>query len=452
MRELPPPAHREAQPRLEDDRRAVVLVLLDGLGDRPQTDLGGLTPLEAARLPVLDKLARRGACGLHVPFGPGRAAASEVAHWAIFGYEAIPFCGRAVLEALGHGLAVNDSDPRLYTALRTSESRDGAVWITGRAEPDDEADARRLLAALPQIAGDHIFELEWMRLGEGILRLPGASAEAAAISDSDPFFEDRQPWLLPLPLAGAESAAAAAAAGLAEYLRAARAFLASNEINAVRVRRGLPALDTLTTKWAGARRPLPTFQDRVGMAGALVSSSALYRGFARLLAMKSIDVITDPDPGRDLAGRLAAAADLLQAAAAFVHVHTKVVDEAGHSRRPDAKRRVLEALDPALAALLEPPFNGAVVAVTGDHATPSSGGVLHTGDPTPLLVIGGAVRPDAVRDFSEAGCASGSIGTIRAADLLPLLLGHANRARFLGARATAHDTLGFPDHPEPLLL
>ncbi len=429
----------------------MVLVLLDGLGDRPQSDLGGLTPLEAARLPVLDQLARSGACGLHVPFGPGRAAASEVAHWAIFGYEGIPFCGRAVLEALGHGLPVDDSDPRLYAALRTSQTRDGVVWITGRAEPDDEADARRLLAALPQASGDQIFELEWVRLGEGILRLPGAGAEAAAVSDSDPFFEDRQPWLLPRALAGAGPPAAAAAARLAEYLRAARLVLVGHETNAGRIRNGLPALDTLTTKWAGARRPLPSFQDRVGVSGAMVTSSALYRGFARLLTMESIDIATDPDPGRDLAARLAAAAALLQAGATFVHVHIKVVDEAAHSRRPDAKRRVLEALDPALAALLEPPFSGAVVAVTGDHATPSSGGVIHTGDPTPLLVVGGAVRPDAVTDFSEAGCASGSIGTIRAADLLPLLLGHANRARFLGARATAEDTLGFPDHPEPLL-
>ncbi|MDQ6921233.1 MAG: phosphoglycerate mutase [Candidatus Dormibacteraeota bacterium] len=429
----------------------MVLVLLDGLGDRAQSDLGGLTPLEAARLPVLDELAKRGACGLHVPFGPGRAAASEVAHWAIFGYAETPFCGRAVLEALGHDLVVDDTDPRLYAALRTSEVREDAVWITGRAGREDESDARKLLTALPQSFGGQGFELTWLRLGEGILRLPGAGAAAAAISDSDPFFEDRQPWLLPLALAGARPAATAAAAGLAEYLREARRVLAAHGLNRSRVQRGQPALDTLTTKWAGARLPLPTFQERVGMPGAIVTSSALYRGFARLLAMESIDVSTDPDPGRDLAARLAAGAALLGAGAAFVHIHTKVVDEAGHSRRPNAKRRVLEALDPALAALLEPPFNDSVVAVTGDHATPSSGGVLHTGDPTPLLVIGGAVRADAVREFGESGCASGSIGTIRAADLLPILFGHANRPRFLGARATAEDTVGFPDHPQPLL-
>ena len=446
---MPAPGYGEGEPRLEDDRLPVVLVLLDGLGDRAQPELGGRTPLEAARTPVLDELARRGACGLHVPLGPGRAPASEIAHWAIFGYEGVPFPGRAVLEALGFGLAVDDSDPRLYAALRTSTTRGREVWITGRAGAADADDARRLLADLPPAAG---FELEWVRLGEGILRLPGAGPEAAAITDSDPFFEDRQPWLRPCALAGSYAAAAARAQALATYLLAARRELAGHPVNRERARRGLPALDTLTTKWAGARLPLPAFAERVGTRGGIVTSSALYRGFASLLAMDHRDLATNADPGRDMAERLLAAGDLLGGGTSFVHVHTKVVDEAGHSRRPGAKLEALEALDSALAALLEPPFDQAVVAVTGDHATPSSGGVIHTGDPTPLLVAGGAVRPDAVDEFGEAPCAQGSIGTLRASELLPLLLGHANRARFLGARATAADTLGFPDEVEPLLL
>ena len=445
---MPAPGYGEGQPRLEDDRLPIVLVLLDGLGDRAQAELGGRTPLEAARTPVLDSLAMRGACGLHVPMGPGRAPASEVAHWAIFGYEDLPFPGRAVLEALGLGLAVPDPDPRLYAALRTSALRDGAVWITGRAAAADEADARLLLADLAPGKG---FELEWIRLGEGILRLAGAGPEAAAITDSDPFFEDRHPWLRPRPRAGAGPAAAVSAADLSGYLLAARRELGDHPVNRDRMRRGLPSLDTLTTKWAGARLPLPAFADRVGTRGGMVTSSSLYRGFAKLLSMDHLDPPTDPDPGRDLAARLVAAGDLLGRGAAFVHVHTKVIDEAAHSRRPNAKLKVLEALDPVLSALLDPPFDRAVVAVTGDHATPSSGGVIHTGDPTPILVVGGAARPDSVHEFGERSCARGSIGVLRASDLLPLLLGHANRARFLGARATAADTLGFPDEVEPLL-
>ena len=66
-------------PRFEDDRLPAMLVILDGLGDRPVPQLGGRTPSEAARTPVLDELARRGASGWHVPLGWGRAPASELA-------------------------------------------------------------------------------------------------------------------------------------------------------------------------------------------------------------------------------------------------------------------------------------------------------------------------------------------------------------------------------------
>ncbi|MQA17828.1 MAG: phosphoglycerate mutase, partial [Pseudonocardiaceae bacterium] len=86
------------QPRLDDDRLPVVLIILDGLGDRPIPELAGATPAEAARTPVLDAIVASGASGWHLPFGWGRAASSERANWALFGYADTPFPGRAVLE------------------------------------------------------------------------------------------------------------------------------------------------------------------------------------------------------------------------------------------------------------------------------------------------------------------------------------------------------------------
>ena len=88
---------------MNDDRLPILLVILDGLGDRACVELAGQTPCEAARTPQLDALAQRGVSGVHVPFGPGRATSSEHAHWSLFGCEAIPFPGRAAIEALGVG-------------------------------------------------------------------------------------------------------------------------------------------------------------------------------------------------------------------------------------------------------------------------------------------------------------------------------------------------------------
>ena len=135
--------------------------------------------------------------------------------------------------------------------------------------------------------------------------------------------------------------------------------------------------------------------------------------------------------------------------AQFVHVHTKVTDEAGHTKNPYAKRDALEALDPGLAGL-EALADRAIVMVTGDHATPSVHGVLHTGDPTPLLLVGPTVRADDVVEFGERPARQGWFGVVQAHEVMPLLFNQANRPMFLGHRVTPRQTLALPDHPEPM--
>jgi 2,3-bisphosphoglycerate-independent phosphoglycerate mutase len=438
-------AYGETQPRLLDDRMSVVLVVLDGLGDRPVPDLGDRTPAEAAHTPVLDALAARGCSGWHLPFGWGRAPASELAHWSMFGFGAVPFPGRAVLEGLGAGLEVPLGVAVSYAALRTSRVEDGRVWITGRCAPDDEADAAALFDALAPVAAEHGVELRSLgRRGEALLTVPGH--DDGSVTDSDPFFEDRHPWLAVQPCT---PTAGPTASTLTAFLRAARRTLVGHPVN--RRRRGRPPLDVLTTKWSGRRDPVPSFTELTGVAGAAVTSTGLYRGIAALLGMSARHLAPAPDVGTDLAARLAAAGDLIAAGARFVHVHTKATDEAGHTKRPRAKLEVLEAADPGLAGLLDL-ADHAVVAVTGDHATPSTGGVLHTGDPTPLVVAGPAVRPDPVTTFGESSAAAGWYGRVGADELLPLLFGHANRPDFLGHRPSPRRTLALPDDPEPMVV
>jgi 2,3-bisphosphoglycerate-independent phosphoglycerate mutase len=444
-----PPGYGETQPRLDDDRLPVVLVVLDGLGDRPVPELGGRTPSEAADTPVLDALAARGASGWHLPFGWGRAPSSELAHWAMFGFADVPFPGRAVLEALGAGVDVPPGVAVTHAALRTARTDDaGRVWITGRIGPDDTDDAARLLDDLAGLARRHDAQLTPLpRRGEALLALTGHAS--GAVTDSDPFFEDRHPWLRVLPLSDAPEAAPTAAA-LEALLRDARAALRAHPVNHARTDRGLPALEVLTTKWSGVRSPIPSFTAQNGVAGAAVTSTGLYRGLASVLGMASRHLRPGEDVAADLRARLAAADELIEAGARFVHVHIKATDDAGHTKRPRAKLDVLEAADRGLAGLLDL-AGRAVVAVTGDHATPSTGGVLHTGDPTPLVVAGPTVRPDAVTAFGEAPAHAGWYGVVTARELLPLLMGHANRAAFLGHRAGPRPTVALPDDPEPML-
>lgn len=431
---------------MSGDRIPAVLVILDGLGDRPVPELGGRTPSEAARTPVLDELARRGASGWHVPLGPGRAPSSELAHWSLLGYEGEPFPGRAVLEGLGAGLDVPEGEAVVHAALRTSRPDGDLVRVTGRPGREDRADADALLDELGASAQTDLVRLHALPgPGEALLRFPGHAS--GDVSDSDPFFEDLHPWLRPV----ARSAAGEAlAADLTAFLLEARALLAASPVNRARAARGAAPLDLLTTKWAGVRGPLPSFAEVTGVSGGAVTSSGLYRGLARLLGLRSVDVRSRADdPAAEMRERVAAAEALIGDGARFVHVHTKATDEAGHTKDPYAKRDVLAAIDEGLAGLL-PLAGRAVVAVTGDHATPSTGGVLHTGDPTPFVMAGGAVRPDGVTALGEAPARDGDLGTLRAADVLPLLFSAAGRPAFLGHRIGPRPTTALPDDPEPM--
>jgi 2,3-bisphosphoglycerate-independent phosphoglycerate mutase len=441
------PGYGESQPPVEDDRLPVMLLVLDGLGDRPVPELGGRTPAEAARTPVLDELVRRGASGWHVPFGWGRAPSSELSHWALFGYGEQPFPGRAVLEGLGAGIDVPCGVAAVHGALRTSRVAGDLVRVTGRAAAADGDDAARLIAELAPTAAEHSVLIHPLSRPGEVLLLFSRHAHGD-VTDSDPFFEHLHPWLRPLASA---PEAEPLAADLRSLLLRVRAVLVASEVNAARSHRGLPALDLLTTKWAGVRRPLPSFAQVVGVPGGAVISSGLYRGFARLLGLARRELAPGNDLTREMTARVAAGAELHGEGAAFVHVHTKAPDEAGHSKLPYAKRDVLEAIDAGLAPLLDL-TGGAVVAVTGDHATPSTGGVLHTGDPSPFVVAGGAVRADRVSHFGEAFARHGDLGILRAVDVLPLLLGAANRPAFLGHRTSALRTWALPDGPDPFRL
>jgi 2,3-bisphosphoglycerate-independent phosphoglycerate mutase len=447
---MKPAGYGETQPRLSDDRLPIVLVILDGLGDRPIPELEGRTPAEAANTPHLDAMARVGASGWHLPFGWGRAPASELSHWAMFGYADVPFPGRAVLEALGAGIDVDPDIAVTHAALRTSRRDGDRLWITGRAAPADEADAAELLAELGSVMAAHGMTLQPLG-GRGEALLSAPAHHCADVTDSDPLFETFHPWMQPVPTVATTPGGTAFATSLTGALRTARAHLLGSHINAARRQRGLPALDVLTTKWSGRYDGIPSFTDQVGIAGAAVTSTRLYRGIATALGMTSIHLRPLDDLEDDLAARLRAADRLLADGARFVHVHTKATDEAGHTKEPYAKRDALEGIDRGLASLADL-AERAIVAVTGDHATPSTHGVMHTGEPTPLVVAGPTVRADEVTEFGELPARQGWWGRVRADELLALLLGCANRPVFLGHRITARPVIALADTPLPMPL
>jgi 2,3-bisphosphoglycerate-independent phosphoglycerate mutase len=181
--------------------------------------------------------------------------------------------------------------------------------------------------------------------------------------------------------------------------------------------------NVVTLKWWGRPRDVPTFEQRHGLRGTFIASSAFLRG-------------------------LALARERLDAGDTFVFCHVKSADAAGHTKDPRQKQEMIEILDGALDDL---PTDRAIVCLTGDHATPASPDVIHSGDPVPFIVAGPGVRADRVTEFGESTCAHGILGHLRGPDMMPVLLNAADRPLFLGSRPTPFDGAdGYPSILDPL--
>ena len=421
--------------------RSIVVLLLDGLGDRASAAHGGRTANEAAWTPCLDALAAGGSCGLLWPLGPGRAPSSEVAHWAMLGCPAEESPGRAVMEALGHGQEVADGDVLAFAALRLAERRGDALWATGSPGPSDGWAAEALAAAAPPVRMEGLgLSVQPLgppaRPGEGILRVSGGGHDA--VTDTDPFFRDRQPVMRPVALAP-EAAATA---------RAAEAWSRA----AVRAAPGGRGLTAVTLKWWGRLRPAPAFRDRHGMDSVIVGASPFLGGLARCLEMAFVPAPEDADPAATLRDRIGRARRALDDGATFVLCHVKAPDEAGHTKDPRVKRETIERLDTAFRDCGDR-LGDAILCVTGDHATPTDPEVIHSGDPVPFLVSGPGVRADRVARFGELDFGAGILGRIAGRDVMPLLLNAADRPLYLGSRPTpVPGAAGVPATVEPLPL
>jgi 2,3-bisphosphoglycerate-independent phosphoglycerate mutase len=410
----------------------IVVFLLDGLGDRAHDVLGGKTGNEAATTPNLDRLAAAGSCGVLYAVGPGRAPSSEVAHWSMLGYRPDEFPGRAVFEALGRGQAVSDEHVFGYAALRPAERRDDGWWLTGR--PDSERDAEEAQRLVERCDGIEIdgltFSLEHVWRGEAVLRIGGGADER--VTDTDAFFRAWHPMLRPLPFVPeAERTALACEQWTREVMRR----LEGERFNVI------------TLKWFGRPRRVPSFLERHGVTGAFAADSAFLRGLGIALGLEAIEAPETDDPVADLRRRVDLVRERLDDGDTFVFTHQKTTDAAGHTKDPRMKQETIERLDAALDDL---PTDRAVVCVTGDHATPASPDVIHSGDPVPLLVAGPGVRADGVERFGELDCAAGILGQLRGPDLMPVLLNAADRPLFLGSRPTPFESAdGYPALLEP---
>ncbi len=430
-------------------RRKCILILLDGLADRAQTSLGGLTPLQAAATPNLDRLAAQGCCGHFHALAPGQALSSEAAHFFMMGCAPAEFPGRGFLEALGEELAFGPEDILLLSHLARCRREGSRLVLLEKKPPLPGEDAREFFRAVQSYQGPHgAARLERTKGSSGVLILSGG-ALAASITDSDPMYPGL-PLMEPLPLEGAQSDPAAlnTCRLLKDYLAWAHLRLAAHPLNAGAAQ----PVNAIITQRAGRQPQLPTLEERWGLKALSISSAPIYRGVFRALGAQALVVPEEADPGRDLAAKLALAAQRLEEFD-LIHVHSKAPDEAGHKKDPALKRQVIISLDAGLGrGLAALAGRDIFLVVTGDHSTACSGEMVHSGEPSPLITWGPGVWRDQATAFDEVSCAQGALGLLRGPELIYTILNGLDRGKLWGLRDNPRDLPYYPGPRQALRL
>ena len=377
-----------------------VVIVPDGAADYPVARLGGKTPLEAARIPNMDRAAAEGLLGVtcHVPehMNPG----SEVAMMSLMGYDPVEyFTGRGPLEAADLGIEMGPHDWAFRCNLVTVAQEVLADFTGGHVSTEE---ATVLLEALNSRLGSqaisfHVgFSYRHVMVYRGqehfdVETLPPHDVVGRAVSDNLPRGE------------GSEV--------LSGLMRQSVPVLAEHEVNKVRIDLGKNPANMIWL-WSPGQKPhLPSFEGRFHLKGSIISAVNLGRGLGRLAGWDVITVpgatgYTDTDYGAK--GRYAIDAltnhDL-------VLVHVEAPDEASHDRDVAAKVRALEQIDKEIVGpiLAHADAEGGVrVLIVPDHVTSVEDG-MHKRDHVPFAIWGEGIKARSGQTYAEPDAESSEV-------------------------------------------
>jgi 2,3-bisphosphoglycerate-independent phosphoglycerate mutase len=439
----------------------ILLIIFDGLADRPAPELDGKTPLEAARTPNLDRLAAEGINGMQHPKSPGYALGSPLALHLMFGYPELEFPDRGPLLATARGYDIADGEIVLAARFACVEPEaDGRLRLLLRFVRDREDECRALADTIPKHeAGGLIFRYVYASRGDGNLFVSGGAS--FEISDTDPLGLD-------LPVLSAQSRAEAADPGLAqetsnalnEYLSWVHSRFAASGVTATG---DAPPANFIITKWAGPKPGYEPFEVRWGMRAASLPDEEVVSGLMLELGFH-LEEIEGADPESDLRRRLTRARELFAEGYEFIHLHSKYPDPMSHDNEPLRVRDAIEALDAGMETYWRDlaPDPELITVLTTDHTTPSvwahhprgKFSDQHSGEEAPIAIRGGNVRVDSVTEFGERGAGLGALGHLRGEDFMPVLMNAAERTNMWETRPTPVRRLYRPrvDQIEPFRL
>jgi 2,3-bisphosphoglycerate-independent phosphoglycerate mutase len=374
-----------------------LVILGDGMADRPIDSLGGKTPLEYANTPKMDELASKGEIGMVHTIPDGMKPGSDTANLSVLGYDPRKFySGRSPLEALSIGVPMKDTDIALRCNIVTlSEEEDNyedRTIIDHSSGEISTEDCAVLLEAVKKELESDIFHfyvgtsyrhcLIWEG-GEVVDLVQPHDVLGQKIGDKLPQNEM-----------------------LRDMMKKSYDILVNHPINVERKKKGLNPANSCWFWGAGTKPALYPFEERAHLKGAMISAVDLLKGIAVGTSMKVVTVSgANGGLNTNYEGKAEAAVDVLtKDGYDFVYVHVEAPDEMGHQGSVDKKVKAIEYLDSRLIAPivkgLEDAGEDFRMAILPDHPTPICIRT-HSSDDVPYLIYDSTRQRKASWHYNE---------------------------------------------------
>lgn len=401
-----------------------IIILGDGMSDQPEIEHDGLTPLMAANIPNIDKLAELGRSGLLKTIPERLHPGSEVANLAVLGYDVESvFEGRGVIEAASIGVQLEPGDLALRCNL---------ICVAGEKIKNHSAghiptaEAIELIKYLNEELGNDVVKFYPGVSYRHLLVIKGGNKSLTCIPPHD---VPGTSVIDVLPSASDDSGEETAQLIL-DLISQSQKLLKCHPVN---LKRKLDGKDMANSIWPwspGYKPKMKTLKEMYGIgSGAVISAVDLIQGIGVYAGLDVIKV--EGATGlydTNYEGKAEAAIEALKTHD-FVYLHIEASDEAGHEGDYDLKLKTIEYLDyrvvkylvAEIARMVEP----VAIAVLPDHPTPWKL-KTHTRDAVPFLIWYPGIQPDEVLHYDELSARKGSYGTLESSQFMQELLHSSN--------------------------
>ena len=384
--------------------RKYLVILGDGMADRPLDSLDGMTPLMVAHKPNIDWLASHGEIGLCHTIPDGMKPGSDVANLSVIGYDPLVYyTGRSPLEAMSIGVDFSPIDVtyrcNLVTISSEPDIKDTTLVDYSAGEISTE-EAESLIQSLKDA-----FDSDTLAFYRGVsyrhCLLLRKAKEGAILTPPHDITGKKVAEYLP---DGTNSEL------LYDLMRKARAILESHPINKERVRLGKNPANCIWL-WGEGRKPnLTEFAQKTGLKGAMISAVDLLKGIGKVSGMTVYDV--EGATGTihtNFDGKANACIDAFESGHDYVYMHLEAPDECGHQGDLEGKIKLIELIDdkivaPILKYLSSQPAPYTIL-VCPDHPTPISIRT-HSADAIPYIIYRSDVEIDTGLKYDEYSATS----------------------------------------------